>query len=301
MAEENTGPDEDFGSGPDSENEQEFAFETVGERLRNARIEQNKDIADIAARTRIPSRHLEAIENGDYSALPGRTYAVGFVKAYARAVDLSETELAGDLKDEMGYDAPDYHARGQVGQELDDPSKIPSSRLAWMAAIVGIVILVGGFAIWRTYFFPAQEYVVAEEPIGGDVALQAGTQEGIASAPVAQPAALTGGEVVFIAKEEGPWVRFYEADGNRLFEGTMKLGERFVVPADAKDPEILTGRPDAFAITIGGQPVPPISTELRTVSDVPVSAAALLARPKDETPGIADAATAASNESSTAQ
>ena len=279
MAEEETGPEEELGAVSNSENDG-FRFETVGERLRNARVEQGKDIADIAGKTRIPSRHLEAIEKGEYSALPGRTYAVGFVKSYARAVDLSETEMAGDLKDEMGYDAPDYHARGHVGQELDDPSKIPSSRLAWIAAVVGIIILVGGFAIWRTYFFPAQEYVIAEEPVGGDVAQEASAGGDLATAEDADPELPTGGEVVFISKEDGIWVRFYEADGKRLFEGTMKLGERFAIPADAQNPEILTGRPDALAVTIGGQAVPALSSEALTVADMPVSAAALLARPK---------------------
>jgi hypothetical protein len=50
------------------------------------------------------------------------------------------------------------------------------------------------------------------------------------------------------------------------------------VPADAKNPMLWTGRPDALAISVGGQDQPKISTEQKRVKDVPISAAALLAR-----------------------
>jgi cytoskeletal protein RodZ len=43
-------------------------------------------LAEIGARTRVPLRHLEAIEASNYGALPSPTYAVGFVRAYARAL-----------------------------------------------------------------------------------------------------------------------------------------------------------------------------------------------------------------------
>ena len=48
----------------------------------------------MAARTRVPLRHLEAIEQGAYEALPSQTYAVGFARAYARAVGLDEVATA---------------------------------------------------------------------------------------------------------------------------------------------------------------------------------------------------------------
>jgi hypothetical protein len=75
-------------------------------------------------------------------------------------------------------------------------------------------------------------------------------------------------------------VRFYEADGERLFEAQMVSGETFELPANASEPRINTGRPDAFAITIGGREVPKLAEEPVTMGDTPISAAALLARPE---------------------
>ena len=61
---------------------------TVGERLRAAREEKGMSLEDIAAQTRIPQRHLEAIEASEWDKLPAPTYTTGFAKSYASAIGL---------------------------------------------------------------------------------------------------------------------------------------------------------------------------------------------------------------------
>ena len=63
---------------------------STGDKLREAREGLGLTLADIANRTRVPTRHLEAIENGEYNTMPSPTYAIGFAKAYARAVGLDD-------------------------------------------------------------------------------------------------------------------------------------------------------------------------------------------------------------------
>ena len=58
----------------------------------------------------------------------------------------------------------------------------------------------------------------------------------------------------------------------------MAKGETYTVPADAVGPQAWTGRPDALAITVGGRSVPKLGSSEVVMSDVPVDAAALLAR-----------------------
>jgi len=74
------------------------------------------------------------------------------------------------------------------------------------------------------------------------------------------------------------WLKIYDADGERLIENQMAAGDQYTVPGDANDPQILTGRPDALTVTIDGKSVPALGTAERTIKDVGVSAAALLAR-----------------------
>jgi hypothetical protein len=83
--------------------------------------------------------------------------------------------------------------------------------------------------------------------------------------------------VVFTANDD-VWLRIYDEAGERLKDGLMKKGESFTLPANARNPMILTGRPQALTVSVGGKPVAPLGAPDRTISDVPVSAAALLAR-----------------------
>jgi len=76
-------------------------MELIGARLNQARLMANLALQDIADRTKISLRFLSAIENDDFSALPGRVYIFGFTKAFARAVGLDEESLVTALREKM--------------------------------------------------------------------------------------------------------------------------------------------------------------------------------------------------------
>ena len=65
----------------------------------------------------------------------------------------------------------------------------------------------------------------------------------------------------------------------RLMEKQLARGESYTVPAEARGPQLWTGRPDALAITIGGRQVRKLAEDDTVMRDVPVTAEALLARP----------------------
>lgn len=252
----------------------------AGERLSMARVAANLTLGDIASLTRIPVRHLETIEAGEFSSLPGRTYAIGFGKAYARAVELPEEEIAQDIRTAYGG-AAGAPSRDVNQFELDEPSKVPSARIAWLAAAVGAVILISGFGIWRTYFFPGAN--VEELAQAADAELEAAPtarpDANRAPAAAATPAVDPKAEVVFTATEDNIWIKFYDGEGKQLMQKQMALGEQYAVPGDVEAPQVWTGRPDAFEITVGGRTVAPLGTSEVAVKDVPVTAAALMARP----------------------
>jgi len=107
--------------------------------LMNAREASGLSLADVATRTRVPIRHLEALESGDYSGLPSPTYAVGFARAYARAAGADEVEVArlvrADL-DRIGPRTPEY-----VPYETADPARVPSRGLAIVGALIAGIFL----------------------------------------------------------------------------------------------------------------------------------------------------------------
>jgi hypothetical protein len=100
-------------------------------------------------------------------------------------------------------------------------------------------------------------------------------------ANAAEPATATApatGDVVLTAKET-VWARVYDANDKVLFEKEMVAGERYLVPADANNPKIRTGRADLITVTVGGKEVAALGPAERTIKDVGISAAALAARP----------------------
>lgn len=233
--------------------------------MRSAREAAGLSLADVAARTRVPLRHLEALERGDYGALPGVTYCAGFARAFARAVGLDEKALVAKVREEVDRTG-DFTEQYQV-YEPADPARVPPRILAWVAAIVAI-LLAGGYGLWRMQ--------LNTPPVDGAATVE---EQPVAPGPrrPAAPQPAPTGPVVLTAVDD-VWLRIYDADGKSILQKMLAKGESYTVPADANNPMILTGRPDALAVTVGGRSVPPLGTAERTISDVPISAQALLAR-----------------------
>ena len=248
--------------------------EKVGEKLRDARLAQGLELSDIAARTRIPLRHLQAIETSDYSGLPSPTYAVGFVKSYARAIGADEVALARELRAETSS----LFAAREAYESYDpeDPVREPSSGLVWtgvaVAAILAVLLVLWyGTDLFRSSGAPEPEPTPTEAPAAGPEAMPS-------------PVAATGSGQVTLTATQAVWLRIYDASGKRLFEKEMAPGERYDVPQDADRPMINLGRPESVRVTVNGSDVAPLGTPGRAIKDVPISAQALLARGSGATP-----------------
>lgn len=244
----------------------------IGAQLRAAREAQGLTVAQVAAETRIPQRHLQTIEEGNFAALPARTYAIGFSRSYAKLVGLDGESVAETVRAELDAQEPRPRHR-PASFEPGDPARVPSSGLVWVVAGALVLLLVGGFFFMRTLFAPAGELPSLIEPTESAAPTDAAARQAPAS-----PAPATEGPVVFTALEEGIWVKFYDANGMQLMQKLMARGETYTVPADAEGPQLWTGRPDALAITVGGRPIPRLAEDDVVMRDVPVTAEALLAR-----------------------
>ncbi|WP_374614633.1 helix-turn-helix domain-containing protein [Sphingorhabdus sp.] len=248
---------------------------SVGSQLYAAREAAGLSLTEIATRTRVPIRHLEAIEASNYSALPGSTYTIGFTRSYAKALGLDETALLTELRQELaegGYQnvarTPEY--------EPADPARVPSRPLAWGAAALAIALIIVYF-IWRSFALaPVAEGDAAKPVAEAPIKDQSGPAK-------AETQIDPSGQVVITARET-VWLKIYDTENNRLYENEMKAGESFTVPKDANNPMIVTGRPQVLDVTIGGKPVPPLGTGERSIADVGISATALLARKTEAAP-----------------
>lgn len=68
---------------------------TVGEMLKEARIEKKYSLEDIERGTKIRLKFLQAMERDDFAQMPSLSYAKGFIKNYSEFLGLnSKTVLA---------------------------------------------------------------------------------------------------------------------------------------------------------------------------------------------------------------
>ncbi len=77
-------------------------FEKAGEFLASARLAAGLGLEAISAETKVKIEHLEAIEQTRPDKLPATPYAVGFVKVYARFLDLDADAVATQFKTDIG-------------------------------------------------------------------------------------------------------------------------------------------------------------------------------------------------------
>jgi len=242
--------------------------ESVGSQLKAGRERLGLSLSDIAAKTRVPTRHLESIELSNYDALPGQTYTLGFARSYAKALEMDAAAISDALRSELAQNGHEGYQAPIQNYEPTDPARVPSKTLAWTSAAIAAVALTA-YLIFRSLTLtdaaPADELVTV--PISATPS---------ATAPISALSA-SNSDVVITATGNA-WVKIYDADEKRIFEKEMAPGDSFTVPRNANRPMIVTGRPQALAITVGGQAIPPLGTPDKTIADVGVTAEELLAR-----------------------
>lgn len=70
---------------------------SVGSQLKAAREAKKMSVGDIAMALKLGPRQVEALENGDWQGLPGQTFIRGFVRNYARLLQIDPAPLMGQL------------------------------------------------------------------------------------------------------------------------------------------------------------------------------------------------------------
>lgn len=111
---------------------------TVGQDLRAARQARGDDLATVSRVLKIRKEHLEALEDDRAEALPGKTYAVGFIRAYAAYLGLDPSAYAERFKAEIAGRNDINPPKVNVIDE-DEHRKLPQG---WWAIAVVVLLLV---------------------------------------------------------------------------------------------------------------------------------------------------------------
>ena len=112
---------------------------SLGLALRHARAQSGKTLPILAAETKVNARFLTALEQNDWSSLPSRVFAVGYVRAYAGALGLDEQLAVERFKRE----SPDTSVplKAPVGIAFEDVKRNTPRIMA--GVIIAAVAIVG--------------------------------------------------------------------------------------------------------------------------------------------------------------
>lgn len=124
---------------------------TLGSLLRSTRETNGIDLRDAAQRTRISIHYLKAIEDEAFQKLPGEVFVKGFLKNYARFLNLSETEVMEryqELRPRDPSPAPQQQpgvAPTEPASDHEKPAKtastLPLEVFLWGAGIIIALIV----------------------------------------------------------------------------------------------------------------------------------------------------------------
>ncbi|MEP0067711.1 RodZ domain-containing protein [Pyruvatibacter sp.] len=115
---------------------------TTGAQMHAARLALGEDISAVAGQLRIRRDQIEAIEGGDFDALPGRAYSIGFVRTYAEYLGLDEVETVTAFKAE--FDAAQTSGPSLVFPEAEEESRIPRGAFV----VIAVLAVAALYGVW---------------------------------------------------------------------------------------------------------------------------------------------------------
>lgn len=117
----------------------------VGMALREAREHLGMSVNDIADRIKFAPKQVEALEANDFGHLPRATFLRGFVRSYARVVQLDEAVLIAALPVES---APQTVARPPVmNVAFPAMQSLRRFNIMWLAGALGVALVLVLFVL----------------------------------------------------------------------------------------------------------------------------------------------------------
>ena len=237
---------------------------SLGGILKAKRLKKKWEIEDVARKLRIKPVYLEALEQGHYYAFPARSYGVGFLRSYARLLDLDPDKMTALFNQETN----DEKEQPLDMLVMEKHFSLPSFKLilAVFCLFIGIYFIWYGIAI--SYYpdflkqkeLPAEPVViepvsevteavpVVAEEIKKEEPKKEKVIEKIAEEVFSAPAALVATDTVWVGLKN-------ITTGKMLVSKKFLKNESFIPETPIVELAVSTGRPKLLDLYINGQKV----------------------------------------------
>jgi cytoskeleton protein RodZ len=127
--------------------------QSVGEQLSTARKARGLEVVDVAQALKLGPRQVEALENGDWQGLPGHTFIRGFVRNYARLVQIDSAPLMTQLDGLLQKPVDTLNMPEPKPASMPSGSGFGAPRRDRMVVVAGLLLVAAAALI---YFFLGQ-------------------------------------------------------------------------------------------------------------------------------------------------
>lgn len=229
----------------------------IGEYLRNKRIELGISLDDAEQSLKIRKKYLTAIEEGDESVLPGKTYFVGYLRNYANYLQIDQDFIDQllDKPEQVSKPAepePQLKTR-KTGRYFSQKRKrMPAKKEKKSINVIPlfkaalVILLIGGFLFILNQFIHTlrqpSNSLVEKEDILQEKAIEQEmleiARENIESEEIPEVqdvvilAPLPDYKPIELIAEEPSWIKIIQ-DDQVLFEGIITSEERIAVKSDS--------------------------------------------------------------------
>jgi cytoskeleton protein RodZ len=122
----------------------------VGNKLRAARTRRKLSLQQAEGETKIRARYLQALEDDDWDALPGDTYARAFIRTYAALLGLDGDRLAEEQRRRRGASRPgerlprvDPRPRKAISRRRHRHRALPS----WLVTVLVVALVAAALVV----------------------------------------------------------------------------------------------------------------------------------------------------------
>jgi cytoskeleton protein RodZ len=147
-----------------------MTMESPGARLRAAREAAGLSLDQVAQQLKLAQRQVKALEDENFGELPGRTFSRGFVRNYARLLNLDPEDLLQRLPDVAHAPAlgsPALHSTGAMMAELPSAAATKTNIARWLIplGLIACIVAAGGYEWYRGGLGPFGEAPRTSTPV----------------------------------------------------------------------------------------------------------------------------------------
>jgi cytoskeleton protein RodZ len=262
-----------------------LSLEAVGRILVEAREKMGLSVDDVGTRLRLTPKQVEAMEAGRMEDLPGPAFVRGFLRNYAKLLQIDPEPLLEACRSHGVELPPKYISLHSENIEIAG-----RERKGWTIYLAGIIIVILLLAAWFAYTdfmagntpaqpaeeaitqelpgttleeapiqplpqIPMPETVPGQEAPAADAASPATPASGnVAVAADAPQAAATGAATLVVTASETSWVSVMDRDGKELYGRNVQAGSSQTI-SGTPPLKLTLGNATGIQVTYNGNPV----------------------------------------------